>query len=116
MPWKTALRNLASAVRKNPSKLLQAFPENLTAKNNAVKTRDLRIDVHQSHQSLKDPNQAVAMIQANAQAKDQAVKDFIKSGNTGGGQKGTHKNIAEIPFDRSSFDINDFVKKILNSR
>ncbi|KAH7347079.1 hypothetical protein BKA66DRAFT_576433 [Pyrenochaeta sp. MPI-SDFR-AT-0127] len=113
MAWKQVLGELATASRKNMNKLLQALPENITTKSNTVKTADLRIDVHQDS---KDPNKAVAKIQANSQAKDQAVKDFIKSGNKGGGHKGTHKNIAEIPFDRSSFDIDDFEKKIKDSR
>lgn len=113
MTWKHVLGELASASRRNVNKLLQALPDNLTTKSNAVKTVDLRIDVHQDS---KDPNKAVAKIQANSQAKDQAVKDFIKSGNKGDGHKGTHKNIAEIPFDRSSFNIDNFEKKIKDSR
>lgn len=104
---------LAVNARRNKDKLLQAIPGNLTTKSNTVKTTDLRIDVHQSS---TDPNQAVAKIQANSQAKDQAVKDFIKSGNKGSGHKGTHKNVAIIPFDRSNFDMDDFEEKIRKSR
>jgi hypothetical protein len=106
MAWKQVLEALALNTRRSKDKLLQALPE-------TVKTVDLRIDVHQNS---KDPNKAVAKIQANSQAKDPAVKDFIKSGNKGGGHKGTHKNIAEIPFDRSTFDMDDFEQKIRNSR
>lgn len=113
MAWKQVLAELSSASRKNVNKLLQALPDNVTTRSNAVKTVDLRIDIHQDS---KNPNKAVAKIQANSQAKDQAVKDFIKSGNKGSGHKGTHKNIAEIPFDRSAFNIDDFEKKIKNSR
>jgi hypothetical protein len=113
MAWKHVLEELALTARNNTAKLLQAIPENLTTKSNAVKMVDLRIDIHQNS---RDPNKALAKIQANTQAKDQAVKDFIKSGNKGSGHKGTHKNIAEIPFERSSFDIDDFEKKIRNSR
>ena len=113
MPWKKVLEELATASRQNMGKLLQALPENLTTKSNAVKTTDLRIDIHQSS---TDPNKAVAKIQANSKAVDQAVKDFIKSGNKGDGHKGTHKNVSNIPFDRSSFDINDFQEKIKKSR
>lgn len=94
-------------------KITKILPENMTTRSNAVKTIDLCVDVHQSS---KDPNKAVAKIQANAQAKDNAVKDYIKSGNKGGGHKGTHKNIAEIPFDRTSFDVDDFTSKIENAR
>ncbi|KAI9930757.1 hypothetical protein ASPWEDRAFT_39643 [Aspergillus wentii DTO 134E9] len=113
MPWKTALSELAQVVRNNVEKVTKILPDNLTTRSNAVKTVDLRVDVHQSS---KDPNRAVAKIQANAQAKDSAVKDYIKSGNKGGGHKGTHKNIAEIPFDRTSFDVDDFTSKIENAR
>jgi hypothetical protein len=113
MGWKHVLGELASTARNNKAKLLQAIPENLTTKSNAVKTADLRIDIHQSS---TDPNMAVAKNQANTQAKDQAVKDFITSGNKGGGHKGTDKNVAVIPFDRSTFDMDDFEKKILDSR
>jgi hypothetical protein len=114
MPWSKALGELATTFRNNTAKLLKALPENQTTKSNAIKTEDLRIDVHQSS---KDPNKATARIQANAQAKDPAVKEYIKSGNKGsGGHKGTHKNIAEIPFDRKSFDADDFEQKIRNAR
>jgi catalase (peroxidase I) len=101
MGWKQALDMLALNARRNKDKLLQAIPENLTTRSNTVKTADLRIDVHQSS---TDPNKAVAKIQANSQAKDQAVKDFIKSGNK------------VIPFDRSNFDMDDFEHKIRKSR
>ncbi|KAH9872757.1 hypothetical protein J1614_005151 [Plenodomus biglobosus] len=113
MGWRSVLTELATGARKNSAKLVQALPENLTTRSNAIKTNDLRIDIHQDR---TNPDKAVAKIQANSQAKDQAVKDFIKSGNKGSGHKGTHKNIAEIPFSRSNFDIDDFEKKILGSR
>ncbi|KAJ5399327.1 hypothetical protein N7465_009816 [Penicillium sp. CMV-2018d] len=113
MPWKTVLAELSQAVRNNVDKLTKSLPDNLTTRSNAVKTVDLRIDVHQDS---KNPNKAVAKIQANAQAKDNAVKDYIKSGNKGSGHKGTHKNVTEIPFDRTSFDLDDFVSQIENSR
>lgn len=113
MPWKSVLTELSQAARQNVDKITKALPDNLTTRSNAVKTVDLRIDVHQDS---KDPNRAVARIQPNAQAKDNAVKDFIRSGNKGSGHKGTHKNIAEIPFDRTSFDLDDFTSKINNAR
>ena len=100
MPWKTVLAELATAARKNMDKILQVLPENLTMRSNAVKTADLRIDIHQCS---TDANKVVAKIQANSQAEDQAVKAFIKSGNKGGGHKGTHKNIAEISFGRRRY-------------
>lgn len=112
MPWKAALTELSQVVRNNVDKLLKVLPDNITTRSNAVKTVDLRVDVHQSSQ---DPNKAVAKVQANAQAKDNAVKDYIKSGNKGGGHKGTHKNIVEIPFDRTSFDVDDFTSKLENA-
>jgi len=51
-------------------------------KNNVIKTDDLRVDLHKDS---SDENKAVAKLQANTQAKDQGVKDYIKSrGNQGG--------------------------------
>ncbi|KKZ65441.1 hypothetical protein EMCG_08731 [[Emmonsia] crescens] len=95
-------------------KLLKVLPDNARTKSNVIKTKNLRVDVHQNS---KNPNLAVAKIQANAQADDNSVKNFINSGNKGdGGHKGTHKNIIEIPFDRTSFDVNDFVGKIEKAR
>lgn len=113
MSWKTVLAELSQAVRNNVDKLTKVLPDNLTTRSNAVKTLDLRIDVHQDS---KDPNKAVAKVQANAEAKDNAVKDYIKSGNKGSSHKGTHKNITEIPFDRTSFDVDDFVSQIESAR
>lgn len=112
MPWKTVLSELSQAVRNNVDKITKILPDNLTTRRNAVKTVDLRIDVHQES---KTPTKAVAKVQANAQAKDNAVKDYIKSGNKCGGHKGTHKNITEILFDRTS-DVDDFISKIENAR
>ncbi|OJD21450.1 hypothetical protein ACJ73_07206 [Blastomyces percursus] len=109
MAWKTVLTELATAVRNNYDKLLKVLPDNAITKSNVIKTKNLRVDVH--HNS-KNPNLAVAKIQANAQADDSAVKTFINSGNRGDGHKGTHKNIIEIPFDRTSFDVEDFAGKI----
>ncbi|GAD96396.1 predicted protein [Paecilomyces variotii No. 5] len=113
MPWKKVLSELSQTVRTNTDKITKAIPENLTTKSNAVKTQDLRIDIHQDSKNI---NRAVAKIQANAQAEDNAVKDYIKSGNKGDGHKGTHKTIAEIPFDRTEFDVDDFTSKIQNAR
>ncbi|OJD19319.1 hypothetical protein AJ78_00678 [Emergomyces pasteurianus Ep9510] len=114
MPWNVVLEELANAVRNNVDKLLETLPDNVQAKSNVIKTKNLRVDVHQNS---KNPNLAVAKIQANAQAEDKAVKNFINSGNKGdGGHKGTHKNIIEIPFDRTSFDVEDFVGKIEKAR
>ncbi|KAK2812445.1 hypothetical protein FQN50_001446 [Emmonsiellopsis sp. PD_5] len=113
MAWKTVLSDLANAVRNNYGKLLKVLPDNAITQSNVIKTKNLRVDVHQNS---KNPNLAVAKIQANAQADDNAVKTFIRSGNKGVGHKGTHKNIIEIPFDRTSFDLEDFTSKIENAR
>ena len=69
---------------------------------NAVKTRDLRLDVHKN---TKDPAMATGIIQANSEATDKSVKDFIK-GKTGG-HRGTHQVIGEkIPFGLGDdFDV-----------
>ncbi|KZF21170.1 hypothetical protein L228DRAFT_240047 [Xylona heveae TC161] len=113
MPWKAAIAELSEAVRSHVESITNNLTESFATKNNVVHTKDLRIDVHGDP---KHPTKAVARIQENAQAKDHAVKDFIRTGNKGDGHKGTHKIIAEIPFDRENFDVDDFISKIENAR
>ena len=105
------LKELADTARKNADKLVKPLPDNVTSKSNVVKTTNLRIDIHQSS---TDPDKAVARIQANAEATDKTVQNYIKSGNKGGpgSHKGTHKNITEIQFKRADFDVEEFAKKI----
>ena len=112
MSWKTVLDQLSQAVWNNVDKITKILPDNLTTRSNAVKTVNLRIDVHQNS---KEPNKTVTKIQANTQAKDNTAKDYIKSRNKGGGHKRTHKNITKIPFNRTSFDVDDFMSKIKNT-
>jgi hypothetical protein len=108
--WKTVLKELADIARSSADKLTKTLPDGATSKSNIIKTTNLRVDVHQDS---KDVNKALARVQANAGATDSTVKDYIKSGNKGsGGHKGTHKVIAEIPFDRTAFDAEDFASKI----
>ena len=68
----------------------------------AVKTQDLHFDVHKNTQ---DANMATGIIQANSEAKNKAVKGFIKCST--GGHKGTHQVIGEkIRFVLgSNFDV-----------
>lgn len=108
---KDALKSLNSKINsKNIGKLTAEFPDNVTTKNNVIKTDDLRIDVHKN---ISYPDWATAKIQANTQAKDSGVKDFIKKGNKGSGShSGTHKNITEIQFDRTNFNEKDFKTQI----
>lgn len=107
---KNILKELADSTRTSTEKLIRALPDGATSKSNVVKTPNLRVDIHQDS---KDPDKAVAKIQANSGAPDRAVQNYIKSGNKGsGGHKGTHKNIVEIPFNRTDFDVDEFAKKI----
>ncbi len=108
---KDCLKALSSKVNtKNVIKLTAEFPENVTTKSNVIKTDDLRIDLTKN---ITYPDWVTAKVQANTQAKDHGVKDFIKSGNKGSGShSGTHKNIIEISFDRKNFDADDFKRQI----
>lgn len=103
MGVKDSLRALSANINsKAIAKLTAEFPDNVTTKNNVVKTDDLRIDVHKN---IHYPDWCTAKIQANTNAKDCGVKDFIKKGNKGSGShSGTHKIIAEIQYDRTNFD------------
>ncbi len=99
---KAVLAALAQKVRENPEKIRNLTFANATTSVTAVKTQDLRLDVHKNTQ---DPNMATGIIQANSEAKNKAVKGFIK-GSTGG-HKGTHQIIGEkIKFSLgSSFNV-----------
>lgn len=106
-----AAEALAKKVPAGLTGITAAFPDNVTTKNNVIKTADLRVDLH------KDPineGKAVAKVQANTGADDQGVKDYIRSGNKGP-HKGTHKTIATIPIDRQNFDAEDFARKIIDA-
>jgi hypothetical protein len=88
---KAAFEGLAKKIRENADSLKNlTFPDATTSKT-AVKTRDLRLDVHKNTQ---DPKMATGIIQANSEATDKTVKDFIKAGKTGG-HRGTHQVIGE---------------------
>jgi hypothetical protein len=81
---------LAQKVRESPDKLKVLKFADATTSKTAVKTQDLRFDVHRNTQN---PNMATGIIQANSEAQNKAVKSFIK-GHTGG-HKGTHQVIGE---------------------
>jgi hypothetical protein len=87
---KSAFQGLAKKIRENPDSLKNLqFADNATSKT-AVKTKDLRFDVHRNTQ---DATMATGIIQANSQATDTTVKAFIK-GKTGG-HSGTHQVIGQ---------------------
>jgi hypothetical protein len=49
MGMKDALKSLGGKINsKNISKLTAEFPDNVTTKDNVIKTDDLRIDVHKN--------------------------------------------------------------------
>jgi len=79
---------LADEIRANPGTLRNLTFADATTSVTAIKTADLRLDVHKS---TLDPKMATGIIQANSEAKDKSVKKFIK-GKTGG-HKGTHQVI-----------------------
>ncbi|KAF4635104.1 hypothetical protein G7Y89_g2990 [Cudoniella acicularis] len=87
---KAVLAALAQKVRESPEKLKNLTFADATASLTAVKTEDLRFDVHKNTQN---PNMATGIIQANSEAKNKAVKGFIKGSS--GGHKGTHQIIGE---------------------
>jgi hypothetical protein len=87
---KAAFESLAKKIRDNADSLKNlTFPDGATSKT-AVKTQDLRFDVHRNTQ---DPTMATGIIQANSEATDRTVKEFIK-GRTGG-HAGTHQVIGQ---------------------
>ncbi|KAK2766153.1 hypothetical protein FQN54_007669 [Arachnomyces sp. PD_36] len=111
MGMKDALKGLGEGVNsKTISKLTAEFPENVTTKNNVIKTKDLRIDLHKH---ISRPGWYTAKVQANTKAEDRGVQAFIRGGNKGSGaHAGTHKNIIEIPFERTKFDSAAFKTQI----
>lgn len=90
MGMKNALKSLSSRIdAKSVAKLTAEFPDNVTTKDNVIKTDDLRIDLHKN---ISFPDWVTAKVQANTKAKDSGVKDFIKKGNKSSGlHSGTHK-------------------------
>ncbi|KAI9747376.1 MAG: hypothetical protein M4579_007479 [Chaenotheca gracillima] len=112
---KSAFEGLAKTVRDNPDILKNlTFPEATTSKT-ALKTKDLRLDVHKDS---KDSSMATGVVQANSGATDKSVKEFAKGAT--GGHKGTHQVIGEkIKFGLGDkFDVEDVaggVEKNINS-
>ncbi|KAL4950824.1 hypothetical protein BDW69DRAFT_171269 [Aspergillus filifer] len=79
---------LGKKIREKPETLKNLqFPDGYSSKT-AVKTQDLRLDVHRNS---KDPTKATGIIQANREATDWTVIEFNK-GSTGG-HAGTHQVI-----------------------
>jgi hypothetical protein len=78
-----------------------------------VKTRDLRLDVHKNS---KDPEMVTGIIQANSEATDKSIEDFIK-GKTGG-HRGTHHVIGEkIAFGLGDqFDVEALVSAVEDTK
>ena len=110
---KSALQGLANQIRSNPGALKDLkFADGTTSKT-AVKTQDLRLDVHRN---TKNAKMATGIIQANSQAKDNTVKAFLK-GKTGG-HKGTHQVIGQkIPFQLGEeFDVEQLAGAVENTQ
>lgn len=110
---KSAFQGLAKKIRENADsvKALQ-FADNATSKT-AVKTKDLRLDVHRNTQ---DATMATGIIQANSQATDNTVKEFIK-GKTGG-HSGTHQVIGQkIRFGLGDkFNVDELATAVENTK
>lgn len=110
MGMKKALETLAKQVPNNTKALTSGFTDSVTTKNNVVRTQNLRIDLHKDP---KNEKQAIAKVQANTQATDQGVKEYINSGNKGSGSHSrTHKVIATIKIDQANFNAADLERKI----
>ncbi|KAH8589642.1 hypothetical protein B0O99DRAFT_599773 [Bisporella sp. PMI_857] len=75
---------------KAPSKLVTSaklvfkWSESCTCKNNVIKTKDLRCDIHRD---ISRPGWAIAKIQVNQYAKDPGARTFLRKGNKGSGHK-----------------------------
>ena len=108
---RSALKGLADAIRQNPTALPNLSFADSTTCVTAIKTTDLRLDVHKN---TDDPRMATGIIQANSGAKDKGVKSFIK-GKTGG-HKGTHQVIGQkIRFDLgTSFNLDQVLAAVEN--
>src|SRR5690348_2001122 len=96
---RAALTALAQKIRENPDKLRNLTFADAQTSLTVIKTQDLRFDVHKNPQN---PNIATGFIQANSEAKSNAVRGFIK-GRTGG-HEGTHQIIGDkIRFGLGSY-------------
>ncbi|KAI9725785.1 MAG: hypothetical protein M1834_009743 [Cirrosporium novae-zelandiae] len=106
---KTAFDALSKKIRENADALKTLQFADATTSKTAVKTQDLRLDVHKNTQ---DPSMVTGIIQANSQTTDQTVKDFIK-GSTGG-HRGTHQVIGKkIRFGLGDkFDVDEVIKGV----
>ena len=110
MGMKKALETLAKQVPNKTKALTSGFSDSVTTRNNVIRTQDLRVDLHKDP---KNDKQAIAKVQANTQAMDQGVRDYINSGNKGSGSHGgTHKVIATIKIDQANFNAADLEQKI----
>jgi hypothetical protein len=87
---KKAFAALGKKARDNDELLKNLIFADGTTSKTAIKTPDLRLDVHRN---TNDPRKATGIVQANSEATDKTVKDFVK-GSTGG-HKGTHQVIGE---------------------
>jgi len=87
---KTTLEALAKKIREHPDSLKNLTFADASTSKTAIKTQDLRLDVHRNTQ---DPTMATGIVQANSEATDKTVKDFIKKKT--GGHRGTHQVIGE---------------------
>jgi hypothetical protein len=83
------------------------LPDNLTSKT-VLKTEDVRIDLHKN---LSNPQEVTARIQANTGAKTSSVQKWIREAKQKG-HSGTHKNISEVKYDQTKFNMDDFERDV----
>ena len=110
---KAAVDGLAKKIRDNADTLRNLTFAEATTSKTALKTKDLRLDVHRNTQ---DPSMATGIVQANSEATDRTVKDFIKKKT--GGHKGTHQVIGEkIKFGLGDkFNVEDVAEGVENNK
>jgi hypothetical protein len=102
-----ALTEALNLARSKAEKLTSPLPDNATSQT-VLKTADVRIDIHKD---LRNPDERVARIQANSEAKSSSVKKWIQAAKQQG-HSGTHKNISEVRYNVKNFNIDDFEKKV----
>lgn len=84
-----------------------------TTSKTVLKTEDIRLDVHKNS---RDPTAVTGIVQANSEATDRTVMEFIKKSS--GGHKGTHQVIGQkIKFGLGDkFNVEDVAKAVKESK
>lgn len=78
-----------------------------TTSKTVLKTEDIRLDVHKNS---RDPTAVTGIVQANSEATDRTVMEFIKKSS--GGHKGTHQVIGQ----KIKFGLGDVAKVVEESK